>query len=153
MTRTVTVTPDVTIPVITLLGDASISLELGTAYTDAGATAVDNIDGDISASITAVSTVDINTEGTYSVTYSVSDASGNAAAEVSRTVIITPDATAPDIVLLGDASVELVVGRAYTDAGATATDNIDGVITASIVAVSTVDVDAVGTYTGHLRRQ
>ena len=127
------------------MGDASVSLELGTAYTDAGATAVDNIDGDISASITAVSTVDINTAGTYSVTYSVSDASGNAAAEVSRSVTITPDATKPTITLLGDATVELVVGRAYTDAGATATDNIDGNITSSIVAVSTVDVNTVGT--------
>jgi MYXO-CTERM domain-containing protein len=147
VTRTVTVTPDVTIPVITLLGDASVSLELGTAYTDAGATAVDNIDGDISASITAVSTVDINTAGTYSVTYSVSDASGNAAAEVSRSVTITPDATKPTITLVGDATVELVVGRVYTDAGATATDNIDGNITASIVVVSTVDANTVGTYT------
>ena len=49
VTRTITVTPDVTVPTITLLGDASQSYEMGTTYADAGATATDNIDGDITS--------------------------------------------------------------------------------------------------------
>ena len=73
-------------PVITLLGNAEVSLELGSTYTDTGATAVDNIDGDITANIAVVSTVDVNTVGTYTVTYDVSDAAGNAAVQVLRTV-------------------------------------------------------------------
>ena len=134
-------------PVITLLGETEVSLELGSTYTDAGATAADNIDGDITANIAVVSTVDVNTVGTYTVTYNVSDAAGNAAIQVTRTVTITPDATIPIITLLGKAEVSLELGSAYTDAGATAVDNIDGVITSSIVVVSTVDVNTVGTYT------
>ncbi len=71
------------VPVITLLGNAEVSLELGSTYTDAGATAADNIDGVITSSIVVVSTVDVNAVGTYTVTYNASDAAGNAASQVS----------------------------------------------------------------------
>ena len=146
VSRTVNVTADVTVPVITLLGDATVSLELGSSYTDAGATATDNIDGTITSSIVTVNTVDVDTVGTYSVTYNVSDAAGNSATQVTRTVTITADVTVPVVTLVGDATVSLELGSSYTDAGATATDNIDGTITSSIVTVNTVDVDTVGTY-------
>ena len=86
--RTVNITPDVTIPVITLLGESEVSLELGSIYTDAGATAVDNIDGDITSNIAVVSTVDVNNVGTYTVTYNVSDAAGNLAEPVLRQVMV-----------------------------------------------------------------
>jgi MYXO-CTERM domain-containing protein len=85
----INVTADVTAPVITLTGSQTVSVELGTAYVDDGASAQDNVDGDISANITATSTVDVNTVGTYSVTYNVSDAAGNAATPVIRTVNVT----------------------------------------------------------------
>ena len=134
-------------PVITLLGETEVSLELGSTYTDAGATAVDNIDGDITSSIEIVNNVDINTVGTYTVTYNVSDTAGNAATQVTRTVNITPDVTIPVITLLGESEVSLELGSTYTDAGATASDNIDGDITSSIVTVNLVDVNTVGTYT------
>ena len=147
VSRTVNVTADVTVPVITLLGDATVSLELGSSYTDAGATAVDNIDGTITSNIATVNTVDVNTVGTYSVTYDVSDQAGNTATQVTRTVNITADVTVPVITLLGDATVSLELGSSYTDAGATAVDNIDGTITSSIVTVNPVNVNAVGTYT------
>ena len=135
VTRTVNITPDVTIPVITLLGESEVSLELGSIYTDAGATAVDNIDGDITSNIVS-QLVDVNNVGTYTVTYNVSDAAGNAATQVTRTVNITPDVTIPVITLLGESEVSLELGSIYTDAGATAVDNIDGDITASIVVVN-----------------
>ena len=94
-------------------------MELGSIYTDAGATAVDNIDGDITSNIAVVSTVDVNNVGTYTVTYNVSDAAGNAATQVIRTVNITPDVTIPVITLLGESEVSLELGSIYTDAGAT----------------------------------
>jgi len=134
-------------PVITLLGETEASLELGSTYTDAGATAIDNIDGDITSSIEIVNNVDINTVGTYTVTYNVSDAAGNAATQVTRTVNITPDVTIPVITLLGESEVSLELGSIYTDAGATAIDNIDGDITSSIEIVNNVDINTVGTYT------
>uniref|UniRef100_UPI0025CC9ACC T9SS type B sorting domain-containing protein n=1 Tax=Polaribacter sp. TaxID=1920175 RepID=UPI0025CC9ACC len=83
--RTVNVV-DTTIPVITLTGDATVIVEVGDTYTDAGATATDNYDGDLTASIITVNPVDTDTVGTYTVTYNVSDANGNAADEVVRTV-------------------------------------------------------------------
>ncbi len=137
---------DVTIPVISLEGAVSVSLEAGTGYTDAGAIATDNIDGSITSSIVTVNPVDIDTVGTYTVTYNVSDAAGNAATAVTRTVVVS-DTTAPVINLLGAVSVSLEAGTGYTDAGAIATDNIDGSITSSIVTVNPVDIDTVGTYT------
>ena len=88
----INVTADVTAPVITLTGSQTVSIEQGTAYVDAGATAQDNVDGDISTNITATSTVNVNTVGTYSVTYNVSDATGNAATPVIRTVNVTTPA-------------------------------------------------------------
>ncbi|MEE9310391.1 MAG: immunoglobulin-like domain-containing protein, partial [Cocleimonas sp.] len=95
VTRTVTITADATIPVITLTG-ADVSQELGSAYTDAGATAVDNTDGDKTNDIlVAGDTVDVNTAGTYTITYNVADDAGNNAVEVTRTVTITADATIP----------------------------------------------------------
>ncbi len=86
VSRTVNVTADVTPPVITLLGSTPVDVELGATYTDAGATASDNIDGDLTASIVTVNPVNTAVVGSYSVTYNVSDAAGNPAAEVSRTV-------------------------------------------------------------------
>ena len=74
---------DTTAPVITLLGDDTVTVEVGSVYTDAGATAIDNYDGDITSSIVTVNPVDTNAVGTYIVTYNVSDVSGNAALEVT----------------------------------------------------------------------
>jgi len=85
---TVNETPDETAPIITLLGDKTTTLIIGDTYTDAGATADDNRDGDITVNIITVNPVDTTTVGTYTVTYNVSDAAGNNADEVNRTVKI-----------------------------------------------------------------
>ncbi|MBP7741199.1 MAG: DUF5011 domain-containing protein [Candidatus Pacebacteria bacterium] len=77
---------DNTIPVISLTGSATETVFLGSTYTDAGATATDDVDGVLSGSIVTVNPVDTNTAGTYTVTYNVSDSSSNAAIQVTRTV-------------------------------------------------------------------
>ena len=138
---------DTTAPVISLVGNAVVSLELGTAYSDAGATATDNKDGTVTSSITTVSDVDVNTVGTYTVTYNVADVAGNTATQVTRTINIGGDTTIPVISLVGSASVNVERANAYSDLGATATDNFDGTITSSIVTVNGVDVTTSGTYT------
>jgi len=86
----VTITlPDITAPVITLLGDNPVNLYVGDSYTDAGATALDDVDGDLTSSIVKGGTfVDTSTAGTYTITYNVSDTAGNPAAQVVRTIII-----------------------------------------------------------------
>ena len=138
---------DTTAPVISLVGNAVVSLELGTAYSDAGATATDTKDGTVTSSITTVSDVDVNTVGTYTVTYNVADVAGNTATQVTRTVNVGSDTTIPVISLVGSASVDVERANAYSDLGATATDNVDGTITSNIVTVNGVDVTTSGTYT------
>ncbi|MCP4235870.1 MAG: DUF5011 domain-containing protein, partial [Aestuariibacter sp.] len=120
VTRTVNVTPDVTLPVISLTGSSPVNIELGTPYTDAGASASDNINGDLTANIATVSNVNVNVVGSYSVTYNVSDAAGNVALQATRTVNITPDVTLPVISLTGSSPVNIELGTPYTDAGASA---------------------------------
>jgi len=137
---------DTTVPIITLTGDASVTIEVGTTYSDAGATATDNYDGDITEDIVTVNNVDTDVVGQYTITYNVSDSSSNAATEVTRTVNVV-DTTVPVITRLGEATVTIEVGTTYSDAGATATDNYDGDITSSIVTVNNVDTDVVGQYT------
>ncbi|MAD98701.1 MAG: hypothetical protein CMB99_15365 [Flavobacteriaceae bacterium] len=77
---------DTTAPVITLTGDATVNIEIGSTYNDAGATANDDTDGDITGNINTVNPVNTSVAATYTVTYNVSDAAGNAATEVTRTV-------------------------------------------------------------------
>ncbi|KUO74817.1 MAG: hypothetical protein APF77_11185 [Clostridia bacterium BRH_c25] len=81
-------TADITAPVITLIGDETVNLTVGDSYEEAGAAAVDEQDGDITENIEVEGIVDTNTEGTYTITYKVSDAAGNKA-EAIRTVIVT----------------------------------------------------------------
>ncbi len=80
---------DETAPVITLNGEAAITIDSGPGpYVDPGASAVDNADGDVSASIQIDSSaVDTTTAGTYSVLISASDSSGNTA-QLTRTVTV-----------------------------------------------------------------
>lgn len=77
---------DNTPPVITLNGPEHIYVDKGSTYTDAGATALDETDGDITSQIIIHNPVDPNTVGTYYVTYNVSDKAGNDAVEVKRKV-------------------------------------------------------------------
>ena len=142
--RTVNVV-DTTAPVIVLLGDNPASVEVGYEYNDAGATANDNYDGDISSDIIAVSNVDYHTAGTYSVTYNVTDSSDNSAEQVSRTVVVGPDLT-PPVITLNGGNVSIQQGTTYTDAGATASDIADGNITSQIVTTGSVDTATLGTY-------
>jgi hypothetical protein len=91
---------DTTSPVITILGDNPAIVIQGATYTDAGATALDNVDGDVSSSITSVitdsngavvSSVDTTTSGvSYSVTYSVSDSTGNTASAIRTVQVSSP---------------------------------------------------------------
>jgi len=232
-------------PTITLNGSTTQTLAIGDTYTDAGATANDNIDGNITANITANNSVNTNIAGTYSVTYNVSDAAGNEADEVRRTVVVTTDSSSttwttgtysdnedrqqvlsipnatnlkvtvigkterrydfiyiydangneirkldgsinetfivagsqitvkltsdsslteegatvsieastvpadtqkPTITLSGSTTQTLAIGDTYTDAGATANDNIDGNITANITVNNFVNTSIAGTY-------
>ncbi|MDB4152464.1 BspA family leucine-rich repeat surface protein [Flavobacteriaceae bacterium] len=131
-------------PVISLVGSSTVNLTVGDTFTDAGATATDNVDGDLTSSITSSGTVDTATEGTYLITYTVSDAAGNSVS-ITRTIIVSLDLP-PTITLTGSSTITLLVGDTYTDPGATATDEIDGNLTSSITIAGSVDTSSAGTY-------
>jgi hypothetical protein len=82
---TPTTPTDSVAPVITLNGEATIEVGAGRDYTDEGATATDDVDGDVT--VTTSGTVDTATVGSYTLTYSATDAAGNEAA-ATRTVNI-----------------------------------------------------------------
>ena len=110
---------DTTKPVITLLGSTPVTVECHTGYSDAGASGADSCAGDLSAQILATSTVDVNTVGSYTVTYNVTDPNGNAATAVVRAVHVI-DTTKPVITLLGSTPVTVECHTGYSDAGASA---------------------------------
>ena len=63
---------------------------------------------------------------------------------ITRTVVVSLDLP-PTITLTGSSTITLLVGDTYTEAGcATATDEIDGDLTSSIITTGTVDTSTVG---------
>ena len=127
--------PDTVFPVITILGDNPATAELGSSYTDAGATS----DGGESVSLSG--SVDTSVVGTYTITYSASDAAGNTS--TATRIVNVVDTTPPVLTVIGDNPASVELGTTYTDAGATATD-LD---TVSVTSTSDVDTNAVGAYT------
>ena len=89
---TVTAASDTTPPVITLAGSATVTVAWGGSYSDAGATATDNVD--LSVTVNSSGTVNTAVPGTYTITYSATDAANNIALPVTRTVTVSkPDNT------------------------------------------------------------
>lgn len=102
-TLTLTVNPETTAPIITLLGANPQIIVRGTAYIELGATANDNIDGDLTSSI-VIDSSNINTGviGSYVINYSVTDAAGNKGNAIRIVNVIPPaaDTTAPIITVI-----------------------------------------------------
>lgn len=72
---------DSTKPVITILGDNPLDLNVGDEYVEVGATALDEVDGDLTEEILMTGEVDVSVESQYIITYSVEDRSGNKTAK------------------------------------------------------------------------
>ena len=79
---------DTEAPVLTLSGEMQVTIGQGSTYVDAGASATDNVDGDLTAEIVVSGEVDAANTGTYTLSYDVSDTAGNAAESVSRSVLV-----------------------------------------------------------------
>jgi hypothetical protein len=71
-------------PTIVLNGAASLTLASGQEYIEEGATATDDVDGDISESVTISGSVNTSVVGTYTLTYTARDRAGNAATTVRK---------------------------------------------------------------------
>jgi hypothetical protein len=90
---------DNTRPVITLKGKNpdTVGVSATITYKDSGATAMDNVDKDISAKIVKTGTVDRTKEGKNTLTYIVKDLAGNADT-ATRTVVVKQDVK-PDLLV------------------------------------------------------
>ena len=134
-------------PVITMNGADSVYIEVNTSYNDAGATAFDNREGNITGRIVTVNQVDSSQTGVYVVTYNVKDGSGIAAQPRVRFVFVLTDLTAPTLTVVGNATQTHEVNTPYSDSGATAIDNPSAVnIDNLIIADNQVDETQLGTY-------
>ena len=148
-TRTVRVI-DTGKPIITLTGANPQTIHFGMAYTELNATATDLVDGELTGNIVIDSSA-VNTDrvGDYSVTYNVTDAAGNAADTVTRTVRVI-DAGKPVITLTGANPQTIEFGEGYAELNATATDLVDDDIELTgniVIDANNVDTSTVGTYT------
>ena len=145
-TPVITDPPQVSNPIITIVGIPLVTVEKGLPYVDAGATAEDYLGNSLTSDIVITNTVDTSDIGSSTVRYNVNDSFGNSAAEVTRTVNVV-DTTKPVITMIGNDNVSVMIGTTYSDAGASALDYYNLNLTASIVTTSTVDTSSVGTYT------
>jgi hypothetical protein len=82
-------------PVITLLGNATTTITVGDAFTDPGATAQDEEDGNITPDIAVTGSVATTTIGTYTLHYNVKDSKGLSAEEKTRVVIVNEKPVTP----------------------------------------------------------
>ncbi len=94
-TLSVIVMPETTKPVISLNGASTMTVECSTNFIDPGASATDNCSG--SVAVTASGSVNTSVPGSYTITYTAADDSGNTAIR-TRTVNIV-DMTAPTLTL------------------------------------------------------
>lgn len=130
-------------PTITILGDAFMNHFHGVVYNDAGATASDLEDGDLTSEIITTNNVNTGSNGEYTVDYEVTD-SGGLTTSGSRIVNIINNP--PVITLLGDSELSVPQDSVYIDSGATAFDTADGDITSRIVTNNPVDISTSAIY-------
>lgn len=137
VTRTVQVV-DTTAPVISLTPDDPEKYTLPNEhYEEAGYTASDNYDGDLTDKVTVL-------EQDGKVFYTVTDSSGNETT-VERTICYA-DPIAPVLTLKGDSKITVTEDSKWEDPGFTASDNVDGDLTAQVTVTGTVDLKKPGTY-------
>ena len=135
---------DVTPPVITINGPVSITLNQCSTYTDAGATANDNADGNITGLISTSNNLDISHPGIYFYRYNVKDQSGNMAIEVLRTIIVKQDTIGPNLNLLGKTEDTILVFTSYIDPGHAASSVC--IPFTYVIVTGKVDTSKVGNY-------
>jgi M6 family metalloprotease-like protein len=133
---------DTTAPIITLIGGSTIILDINDNYEELGATCIDDIDSTCQVIIDD-SNVNTSIAGSYQVYYTATDASGNIADRVTRTVIIKDD-DLPLITLLGEDTIYLDISDTYIDLGVSCS-NYDPSCEVTIDD-SAVDMTTPGTY-------
>ena len=121
-----------------------LEVKMYTVVPEPGYVATDNYYPSSQITVTKAGTVDLNTIGTYVVTYQAIDAANNKSV-VKRRIYKVIDSTKPVITITGSNSVNICRWRSYADAGATITDNYwTGLLISSF---SNLNVTLPGIYT------
>lgn len=134
-------------PVITLKGPQPFIVSFGDTFEEPGYTASDYLGADLHDQVVVTGSVDVTKLGSYQLTYTVVDSSGNQTS-VIRTVVVF-DSEAPVITLKGDNPLTLEVGTPYMEPGYIATDNAVGDLIDQVEIESNVDTAILGEYEIH----
>ena len=105
---------------LVLLGEAEVSVSVGQIYSDAGVTASDTLDGDLTSEIIiGGDTLDTANAGIYVLTFDVTDEAGNKASQLTRKVTVNAapveDTTPPVITLVGAPEISVIEGNEFVD--------------------------------------
>lgn len=167
------VEPDVTSPVIRLIGDDTITLMTGQQFEEPGYVATDDRDGDLTAMVEVENKVEYS-DGMYGIFYTVTDSAGNVG-KATRVVVVrsndmpipgddlAPPETEPAptvfsaassvvemkglrVTITGSSTIILHLGSKYIEQGATAADLTDGDLTAQVKTSGEVDASKAGEY-------
>ena len=136
---------DTTPPVVTLVGPATVTIDVGVFLLDPGASATDDVDGALQ--VIEENNVDSFTPGVYTIVYTATDSAGNTGSATRTVTVLAPpviDTVAPVITVIGGNPVDSELNNVYVDLGATATDNIDNNVL--VTSSGTVDITEVGVY-------
>ena len=150
ITRTIRVV-DTTPAVIYLNGDAVVTHEAATDYSDSGAVWADFIDSNDTNSSSNIdvndSMVDYSVPGNYTIVYTYVDAAGNEA-NATRTISVV-DNTPPELFLTGGSNIDVGIWSEWIDPWAEANDSVDGNVTGDINSSGLPDMNTLGSYEVH----
>ena len=124
---------DTSPPVINLNGFDPVIIDWGDNYIDAGASVADDVDAP--RTISGVGSVDTSRPGTYSITFDATDAAGNSANQVIRTVTVSAPSSTTGADGLSDLMRYALGGNAPGDSVAKPSSSVAGeylVITAIV---------------------
>jgi len=119
---------DTQAPVITLKTTPDYYTPIGQEYVEEGFEAIDAYDGDVTENVLR------EEPGDGTIRYTVSDRAGNKAVVTRQ--IPYDDRTLPEITLEGDTEVVVDYDSTFAEPGYTATDDVDGDITAKVVVTT-----------------
>jgi PKD repeat protein len=111
-------------PVMTLKGNQTEYVEVGTSYTDPLVSTSDNYytPAELDPLVKKTGGLDLTRLGTYTITYQLTDPSGNVATPLTR-IINVVDTAAPTVTMNGARSDTIEVYSTYKDAGVASVDN------------------------------
>ncbi|MCX8063719.1 MAG: DUF5011 domain-containing protein, partial [Candidatus Hydrogenedentes bacterium] len=135
-------------PVITLLGDNPVVLDCKEPYVEAGYTAIDPEDGDLTSEVIVTGEVDPNTPGTYIIEYKVTDHDPQyPMTTIKYRTVEVVDTDLPTLTLYGPTLLAWQLGEPWVDPGYSAVDYCEGDVTNLVEITGLLDVNTPGAYT------